>query len=263
MLLDTKSAVIYGAGGAVGAAVARAFAREGAHVFLTGRTLASVDSLAGEISATGATAEAALVDALDEEAVEKHLASIAEKTGRIDISFNAIGIPQQGMQGIPLTALSVESFALPVVTYMRSHFITARAAAKRMVERKSGVLLMHTPEPARLGAPLIGGMAPAWAAMEALSRDLSAEFASQGVRAVCLRSTGLPETATIDVVFGLHAKALGISRKEFQALMEGMSHNRRSTTLMELANAAVFAASDLSSAMTGAVINLTGGKVVD
>jgi NAD(P)-dependent dehydrogenase (short-subunit alcohol dehydrogenase family) len=132
-----------------------------------------------------------------------------------------------------------------------------------MLKKRSGVILIHTPEPARLGAPLVGGMAPAWAAMEALSRDLSAEFAAQGVRTVCLRSTGLPETATIDVVFGLHAKAIGISREQFQAMLEGMSHIRRSTTLKEVAEAAVFAVSDLASSMTGAVVNLTGGRIAD
>jgi NAD(P)-dependent dehydrogenase (short-subunit alcohol dehydrogenase family) len=99
--------------------------------------------------------------------------------------------------------------------------------------------------------------------MEGLSRSLSAEFASRGVRAVCLRSTGIPETHTIDVVFGLHGKAMGMPREQFQALMESMSHTRRSTTLAELANVAVFIASDLASGMTGTVANITGGKIVD
>ena len=133
-----------------------------------------------------------------------------------------------------------------------------------MVKKQSGVLLVHTPEPARLAAPLVGGMGPAWAAMEALFRNLSAEVASHGIRAICLRSTGIPETETIDVVFGLHAKTLGISQEQFLAFSEGMSHTRRSTTLAEVANAAVFAASDLGSGMlTGAVVNLTGGKIGD
>jgi enoyl-[acyl-carrier-protein] reductase (NADH) len=125
------------------------------------------------------------------------------------------------------------------------------------------VILMHTPEPARLGAPLVGGMGPAWAAMEALNRNLSAEFASHGIRAVCLRSTGLPETHTIEVVFDLHAKAMGISREQFQAFIDSMSDRRRSSTLAEVANAAVFLASDLASGMTGTVANLTGGAIVD
>ena len=229
MLLKNKNAVIYGAAGAVGSAMARAFAREGAHVFLTGRNPARLKSLAAEIAAAGGAAEFAAVDALDEQAVELHLDAVVAQAGGLDVSFNAIGIPQPGIQGVPLTDLPVENFLLPVMTYARAHFLTARGAARRMVVRKAGVILMHTPEPARSGAPLIGGMGPAWAAMEALTRDLAAEYGAMGIRPVCLRSTGLPETGTITVVFGLHAKAIGLPREEFQAMMEGMSHHRRST----------------------------------
>jgi NAD(P)-dependent dehydrogenase (short-subunit alcohol dehydrogenase family) len=263
MLLRNKTAIIYGAGGAVGGAVARTFAREGAAVFLTGRNLAAVDAVSRDIVATGGSAETAKVDALDEEAVEKHSSAVVEKAGGVDISFNAIGIAQQGIQGMPLAELDAESFMLPIATYLRAHFLTARAAGRRMGEKRSGVILMHTPEPARLAAPLVGGMGPAWAAMEALSRALSAEFGPHGVRAICLRSTGIPETKTIDIVFGLHAKAIGITRAQFQSVIERMSHRRRSTTLTELADVAAFMASDRAGAMTGTVANLTGGIIVD
>ena len=264
MLLKDKNAVIYGAGGAVGSVVARAFAHEGAQVFLTGRTLTKVEALADDIRKNGGRAEAALVDALDERAVEAHASEVVKKAGGIDVSFNAITpIPQPGTQGIPLAVLSVESFTAPITAYARTHFLTARAAARRLVDKGSGVILMHTPEPARLGAPLTGGMSPAWAAMEALNRNLSAEFASKGIRTVVLRSSGLPETRTIDVVFGLHAKAIGITPEAFRQMVESFSHRRRSSTLAEVASAAVFAASDLGSGLTGTVVNLTGGMIVD
>jgi NAD(P)-dependent dehydrogenase (short-subunit alcohol dehydrogenase family) len=106
-------------------------------------------------------------------------------------------------------------------------------------------------------------MGPAWAALESLSRDLSAELGPHGVRAVCLRTTGIPETGTIDIVFGLHAKAAGITRQQFQSAIEGMTHRRKSTTLLELSNVAAFLASDRAAAMTGTVANLTGGIIVD
>lgn len=264
MLLEEKIAIIYGAGGAVGGAVARAFAREGARVFLTGRSLTSVDTTAKDIQAAGGTAHTAKVDALDERAVEEHVDAVVSDAGRVDISFNAITpVPQAGTQGIPIADLSAESFTAPVTAYLRSHFLTARAAARRMVPHRSGVILMHTPEPARLGAALVGGMGPAWAAMEAFNRNLSAEFGQYGVRAVCLRSTGLPETGTIDIVFGLHAKTLGIPPAQFQAFIENMTHRKRSTTLAEVAETAVFLASDRASGMTGTVANLTGGLIVD
>src|SRR5262249_4989677 len=156
--------------------------------------------------------EAAEVDATEERAIEGHLDSVLARAGRLDVSVNESGIAQPGIQGIPLVDLTLESFLRPVDHYLRSNFLTARAAGRRM--RGPGAILMHTPEPARMGLPLVGGMGPAWASMEALTRSLSAELAARGIRAVCLRSSGIPETSTIDVVFDLHARALGIGRTD-------------------------------------------------
>jgi NAD(P)-dependent dehydrogenase (short-subunit alcohol dehydrogenase family) len=264
MLLKDKVAVIYGAGGAVGSAVAGRFAREGAKVYLTGRRPEPVRAMADKIASHGGFADAAQVDALDEAAVEAHIASVVESAGKVDISFNAVTpVPQPGTQGIPIAELSVDSFLAPINLYMRTQFLTTRAAARRMAKAGSGVILMNTPEPARLGAAHVGGMGPAWAAMEALSRNLSAEFGPSGVRSVVLRSTGMPETQTIDIVFGLHAKALGITRQQFQGFIEAMTHRKRSTSVAEVAEVAAFLASDKASAMTGTVANLTGGLIVD
>ncbi|MEO7427368.1 MAG: SDR family oxidoreductase [Fibrobacteria bacterium] len=262
-LLEGKNAIIYAAAGAVGRTIAHAFAREGARVFLTGRNAASVEALAREISAEGGMAEAARVDALDEAQVDAHFALAVKSAGAIEISFNAIGIPQEGIQGIPLTAIALASYCLPIETYAKSHFITSRAAARHMELRGRGAILLHTPEPARAGVPLVGGMGPAWASLEGLVRFFSAELASKGVRVVCLRTTGMLETATIDTVFGLHAKGHGISYEQFRSGVEARTHRQRSTTLRELADAAVFAASDRAGALTGGVLNLTGGAVAD
>ena len=143
MLLENKNAVIYGAAGAVGSAVAQVFAREGARLFLTGRDLGALDALAKEITAAGGAAETAEVDALDEKAVTDHVDDVVDKAATVDISFNAIGIPQQGIQGTPLTDLPVDSFASPINIYARAHFVTGRAAARRMIAQRSGVVLMH------------------------------------------------------------------------------------------------------------------------
>src|SRR3954447_9867390 len=110
MMLTDKVAVIYGAGGAIGGAVARAFADEGATVFLTGRDRAPVEAVAKEIGSAGGSAEAAEVDALDEQAVDEHLQLVIEKSGRVDISFNAVGMPNSQMLGVPLVDLEVERF---------------------------------------------------------------------------------------------------------------------------------------------------------
>src|SRR5678815_2253341 len=125
--------------------------------------------------------------------------------------FNAIGIPQKGIQGIALTELSVESFSLPITTYTQSHFITAKAAARQMVRQGYGVILMHTPNASRISPPFVGGMVPAWATIEALCRSLSVEYGEKGIRSVCLLTTGIPATSLITEVWNIHGKAHGIS----------------------------------------------------
>lgn len=263
MILENTIAVIYGAAGGVGSAVAKTFAREGARLFLAGRTRASVQAVADEIVHAGGQAEAASVDALDEKAVNAFLDDVVSKAGRVDISFCSISIPQPGVQGVPLLQLPTEDFMKPIDMYAKSYFITARAAAQRMVQQKNGVILAHVPEVSRLGAPLVGGMAPSWAVMETMNRNFSGELGQYGVRAVTVRSTGLPETKTIETVFGLHAKAIGIPREQFQGFIESLTHTKRSTTVQEVAEAAAFAASDRARSMTASTLNLTGGLVVD
>jgi len=263
MMLKNKVAVIYGSSGAVGSAIAGAFAREGARVFLTGRNLSKVDTVAKGIMDAGGRAEAAQVDALDERAVDGHLQSVIDKAGRVDVSFNAVGIPNTMLQGVPLVDLDVDQFLLPIATYARSYFLTARLAARRMVANGSGVIMTITAVPSRMGIPLVGGFAPAQAAVEALTRGLSAELAPHGVRVVGLRADGMPETGTIKEVFGLHAKAHGISWEQFHEMIASKNHRRRLLTLAELANVAVFMASDQASAMTGSVVNLSMGMLDD
>jgi len=259
MLLNNKVAVIYGAAGAIGAAVARAFAREGARLFLTGRRRAPVEALAKELG----SAEAAEVDAVDEKAIEKHLRAVIDKAGRVDISFNAIGIPDATILGVPFVELSAEQFALPIAAYTTSYFLTARAAARHMVPNRSGVIMTLSAPPARMGSPLNGGYGPAQAAKEALTRDLSFELAPQGLRVVALRPHGLPETSTLREVFDVKAKARGMTWDQFQAYLAGTTHTRRAMTVAEVANVAAFVASDQASGMTGTTVNLTMGNLVD
>jgi NAD(P)-dependent dehydrogenase (short-subunit alcohol dehydrogenase family) len=262
MMLKDKVAVIYGGGGAIGGAVARAFASEGAKVFVTGRDLAPVEVVAKEIVAAGGSAEAAEVDALDEQAVDRHLQSVTDKAGRVDISFNAIGIPNPKAR-VPLVALDVDQFLLPIATYARSYFLTARLAARRMVANQSGVIMTVTATPSRTGTPLVGGGGPAMAAVEALTRDLSAELAPHGIRVVGLRPQGMPETSRIKQSFGLYAEASGMTWEQFQESLAGRTHTRRLSTLAELADVAVFMASDKASGMTGTVVNLSMGSLDD
>lgn len=262
MILNGKVAVIYGAGGAIGGAVARAFAAEGARVFLTGRTLASVETVAKDIVSAGETAEAAEVDALDERAVDQHLESVTGAAGRVDVSFNAIGLKNPKAR-VPLADLDAEAFCLPIATYTRSYFVTARLAARRMVANRSGVIMTVTATPSRTGTPLIGGGGVAMAAVEALTRNLSAELAPHGVRVVGLRPQGIPETSRIKGAFEGYAKASGMTWEQFQGALASRTHTGRLSALAEVASMAAVLASDRASGMTGTTVNLSMGSLDD
>jgi NAD(P)-dependent dehydrogenase (short-subunit alcohol dehydrogenase family) len=258
MLLENKTAVIYAAGGAIGGAVARAFGREGARLFLTGRDVAKIDAVAEEIVAAGGVAETAHVDALDESAVAEHL----ERAGGVDISFNAIG-PGPTRDRKPLTELTGDAFARPIDFYTRSNFITATAAARHMGGQGSGVILTLTAVPGRMPARLLGGTAAAWAAVEAFSRSLALEVGPAGIRVVCLRSHAIPETPLIEENFATAAQAAGVAPAQFREILEQGTLLKRLPTLAEVADTAAFLASDGAGAMTATVANLSAGSITD
>lgn len=256
MLLKNKTAVVYGAGGKIGGAVARAFAREGAKVFLAGRSLPALDAAVLEIAATGGTAEAALVNALDPDAVTKHLDTIVEEAGRIDISFNAIGI-RGDLQGTPLLQMPLADFTTPVLTGIQTHCLTATAAARYMVQQNSGVIVTLSSSASRLSGRdrrfhSTGGFAVACAAIETFSHCLAGEIGPQGVRVVCLRPDAIPETWS-----GVASDA------PVKAYMEQGTVLGRLPRLEEVANTAVFLASDWAGAITGATANVTCGSVMN
>jgi 3-oxoacyl-[acyl-carrier protein] reductase len=259
LLLD-KIAVIYGGGGAIGGAVARAFAREGAKVFLAGRTLAKLDAVAREISTSGGMAEAAQVDALDEQAVTEHADAVAGKAGRIDVLFNAIGM--EDVQGTPLLDMSLEDFLHPITVAMRSQLLTARAVARRMVEKGSGVILTIVAGPPE-AIPYLGGFGPACEAIQGLWRGLAAELGPRGVRLMGLRSAGSPDTPDVQETFKRHAKAAGMTLERFLADSGSGTLLRRLPTVAEVANVATIMASDRASAMTGTFVNVTCGSRAD
>jgi NAD(P)-dependent dehydrogenase (short-subunit alcohol dehydrogenase family) len=259
--LKDKVGVIYGAGGEIGGAVARAFAREGARLFLTGRRLAPVEAVVKDIVSAGGVAEAAEVDALDEQAIDKHLQSVVAKAGRIDISFNAMGNPPAKYLGPSLVDMDLKQFSMPITSYTTSYFLTARLAARRMLPNKSGVIMTVTAPPARIGTPN-GGYGASQAAKEALTRYLSKELAPQGIRVVGLQPHGMPETDTIREIFECRAST-GITWEQFTDYLAGMNHPKRFLTLTEMANVAAFMASDKASGMMGTTVNVTMGALDD
>lgn len=258
-LLANKVAVIYGAG-AVGGSTAKAFAEADATVFIADRSLEHAQLVASEITEAGGKAEAAEVDVLDAKAVQQHLDDVITKAGKVDISFNAMSIPQVGVQGIPLTELSLDSFTKPIHAYMTGHFITMTAAGRQMAQQHSGVILTITVAPAvTSGAALVGGMGPSWAGIESLTRDLAAELGPQNVRVITMRSSGMPDSQTLQTVVGEHAKTMGMTPDEVLGFMNQRAALRRLPNLTETANSAVFLASDFASSITGTAIDLTCG----
>jgi 3-oxoacyl-[acyl-carrier protein] reductase len=265
MLLENKNAVIYGGGGAIGGAVARAFAREGARVFLAGRTRAKLDRVAEAIAAAGGRAETAEVDALDERAVETHAELVAARAGGIDVALNAVGIVH--VQGPSLAELSFEDYARPVAAYTRTNFLTAKAVARHMVKRGSGVILTLSTPGSRLSGSGFLGIGVACGAVETFSRILAGELGPAGVRVVCLRPDAIPEAVGTSHTREVFAGPAARAGTTVEAMLAERARTgtllRRFPTLAEVAEFAAFVASDRASAMTGAIANLTCGSLVD
>jgi len=263
--LAGRVAIIHGGGGAIGGAVARAFAQDGARVFLAGRTAASLERVALGLRAAGFEADVAVVDALDEQAVDAHADEVATRAGGIDIALNAVGFAH--VQGPPLAELALDAFLHPIVAYARTNFLTARAAARHMRARGRGVILTLSTPGARMSGTGFLGNGTSSAGVEGFSRLLAGELGGDGIRVVCLRPHAIPEALAVShtrTVFEGFARRLGTTVDAMVA--ERARHGTllgRFPTLDQVAAVAAFAASDGAGAMTGAIANLTCGSLVD
>ncbi len=252
MLLDGKTAIVYGAGGAVGSAVARAYAREGAQVHLTGRTVAALEEVARRIQHDGGAAHVAQIDVLDPAAAAQHADAVAAQGG-IDICFNATS--NDDLQGTPLLDMRFEDFLRPVTKAVTAHFNIATAVGRDMTRRGRGVILVMAG--GREAIPRLGGSHVAWAALAGLCRQLAAEFGPHGVRVNWLLSPGSPGYGDHDQQGG-PGEAEPAVAPETAGLLAGQL-----PSYDEVANIATFAASDWARTITASEINFTGGAVVD
>ncbi len=249
MLLENKVAVIYGAGGSIGGAVARVFAREGARVFLAGRTQAELDKVAAEIRLKGGVADTAVVNALDEQAVDRYVDTIVEQAGHIDISFNLISY---GDVQKPLLEISVDDFTQPIVNAMRTQFLTTRAAVRHMIRRQSGVILTFGGSGPQT-SPGLGGFKVALDAIEGLRRQWAIELGRQGIRVVTLKTGGIAESLPEDFP----------GRDDIVAGLRQAAMLNRTATLSDVGNVAAFVASDQARTMTSTEVNISCGAIVD
>jgi len=249
MLLENKVAIIYGAGGSIGGAAARAFAREGARVFLAGRTKTSLDKVAGGIRAMGGTAETFTVDALDENAVNYFVDTVVEQAGQIDISFNVISY---GDIQKPLMDLSVEEFMQPILNAMRTQFLTTKAAVRHMSQRGTGVI-MHFGGGGPQTLPGLGGFEVALDAIEGLRRQWAIEFGKQGIRVITMKTGGIVDTIPEGTP----------GRNEIVDSIQQAAMLNRLATLEDVGNVAAFVASDHARTMTSTEINISCGAIMD
>ena len=249
MLLEGKVAVIYGGGGAIGGAVARVFAREGARVHLAGRTTSKLDRVTGDIRSKGGVADAAVVDATDEKAVTEFVNGVVKQAGHIDISFNLISY---GEVQKPLVALSVDDFLRPITTAMRTHFLTTRAVAPHMMTRGSGVILAFGGSGPQT-QPGMGGFKIALDALEGLRRQWAIELGPHGIRVVTLKTGGVPESMPDDTP----------GRDEIIASIENATLLKRAASLDDVGRVAAFIASDQARTITAADINISSGGIMD
>jgi 3-oxoacyl-[acyl-carrier protein] reductase len=262
-LLQNKHAVIFGASGEVGTGVAKEFAAQGVTVFLSGRRLSAVSQLAAEIQQAGGRAYAAEVDALDEQAVQAYLDGVAKEAGSIDILLNLMGPqPKDYGNGINTLELPLEQFLLPLSTLVPSQFITARAAARHMIQQQAGVILFITATPVR-GMANGSAIGAAFGAMEALVRCLTLDLSPKGVRVVGLRSGGMMETRTIQQSVENVARTLGISKEQVMSAIEQASLLKNHSTVADTARLAAYLASDGAATITGAIVNATSGTLID
>ncbi len=261
--LAGKVAVIFGAGGEVGTAVAKELAAEGARLFLSGRTGSRVRATADAISTDGQTAAVEL-DALDEEAVNRHVDDVVETAGRLDIVFNAMGPqPTEYGNGTSTMDLPIEEFMLPITSIVPSAFITARAAARHMVEGGSGVLVFLSGTPSRGVAPNTSAIGAAFGAVESLTKSLAVELGPLGVRVVCVRSMGMAETRTMQQTYEMAATAMGVPKEKMAEIVTSRALLRRSPSLVDTAKLISFLVSDEASSITGAIVNSSAGQVLD
>jgi NAD(P)-dependent dehydrogenase (short-subunit alcohol dehydrogenase family) len=254
MLLEGKNCIIYGGGGSIGSGVARTFAREGARLFLVGRTREKLEAVAGEL---GDAAEVAVLDARDGAAVDEHVRDVAATAGSVDVSFNLV--TRGDVQGISLVDMSWEDFNSPVANGLHANFNTATSAARVMAAQGGGVILTVTSGSSKGAHPGMGGTGPADAATETFLRYLAAETGSQGVRVLAIHTAGVQETLTSRKLEEVNSDAP--DPEDVIRMISGMALLQRAPRLAEVAETAAFLASDRASGITASIANVTCGLV--
>jgi 7-alpha-hydroxysteroid dehydrogenase len=261
MLLQNKVAVVYGGSGAVGGAVARAYAREGARVFLAARNRARLERVAADIAAAGGRAEVSIVDATSPASIQAHLDAVMATAGPVRLMFN--GVSWADTQGQSMADMGFAALFEPIRLSMISWYHTGTLMARHMGQHGGGAIVGITANVARWPSPSIGGFGIACAAVEHFLRQLGMENGPAGVRVCWVRSPGSPDAPGVREVWQTHADERGVSFEDLHRDYAKTTPLRRIAALAQVADAAVLLSSDLASAMTATVANATGGGQID
>ncbi len=265
MLLQDCNAVIFGGSGAIGGAIARVMAREGARVFLGGRSPEKLRRVATDVRAAGGVAETFVFDALDERGTMKRVADISASAGGIDIAVHATGFPHD--QGTTLADLSLAEFMRGVDTFLPALFITSKSVAPHMGKRRPGVILTVVPPAGRMALPGHLSHVVTCAAEEAFVRVLASELSTKNIRVLCLKSHAISGAIAngsyTREIFAMKADDAGLSVDDWLDGAAAGTMLGRLPTLSQVAETAAFMASRHASAMTATFINMTAGAVTD
>lgn len=256
MFLQNKVALITGSGRGIGRAMATLFAREGARVFLTARTEKELATTTREIASAGGEAAYVTADLIREADCQRVVAATRGKFGRIDILVNNAG--HYGPV-VPVEDYPLEEFDKVIAVHLRAAFVLSKLVLPEMYARKSGVILNISSLSAKSAFGWGSAYAAAKAGMLGLTRAMAAEASRQGVRVNAICPGPVTETVMSKELGNTLAQKLGVSSEEqlkgfLSSILQG-----RGQTAMEIAQAALFLCSDMSTAMVGQSINVDGG----
>jgi NAD(P)-dependent dehydrogenase (short-subunit alcohol dehydrogenase family) len=255
--LAGRVAVVTGGGSGIGAAICRAFASEGAIVAVTDLRLEAAEHVAAEIRANDGKAQAWAFDVSDSAAVEPAVDEIEAQFGPIDIWVNNAGVSYV----TPFLECSEELWDQTQRINLRGTFIGCKAAIRRMVGRKRGVVLNMSSQSGRVGNSHYAAYCASKFGIIGLTQSLAVEFASEGIRVNAL-CPGVVFTPLWDGMIDDYARKRNIPPEEVRPYLESKIPLGRLCLPEDVARSAVFLASDEAAYMTGQAINISGGSVM-
>ena len=253
--LKDKVAIITGGGKGIGKAIAKGFVSEGATVVLAATTLSKLEEAVEEFEAMGGRAKAIQTDVSDEKQVIHMVSETIRTFGKIDILVNNSGIAGPTCY---LVDLKLEDWNQVLAIDLTGYMLCAREALKHMIMRKSGNIINIAAEGGRTGDgrsgyPMRASYCCAKMGVIGLTETLAQEVGPHHIRVNAISAAGVRGERSDSVIMG-RAKALGVTFEEaLKGSVAKYSLGRR-TEEYELANCAVFLASEEASAITGQTV---------